>query len=197
MKKVMIAASCLVVCVGIGLALSSSTCDKKSFERQKNESVLLKKNFIVQPDSTVVNLLGKDCCNALFSAKKATLYKMNPAVRPTDQDQTIGGVKVENKMECLQKHEIYLFQFLLADSMSFSDMPLVPTTPFAPTAAIEFSGKGGTVSLLFSMTSQEIGIVENGQIVKVERYTNARIITRFFALKLDEQFYYNILKQLS
>ena len=197
MKKVMITVGGMALILCTAIILSASTCNERTHERKTEGSIFQRKSYTVQPDSTVIQLMGKEAGNALFTASKATLYRTNPAVRPTDQDETIGGVRVEGKVCNLSKPDIYMILYLLSDSLSFSDTPLIPTTPFAPTAAIEFNGKGGCVSLLFSMTSQEVGVVWKGRTVKVVRYTNARLITRYFAQHLNEQFYYNILKQLS
>lgn len=152
--------------------------------------------MIVVPDTTVVGIIGEEAANVLFTAKKATLYTMLPTVRPKDQDRTIGGVLVDKSIRKLNRNEQYLFQYLLADSLSYTDIPMVPTTRFLPTAAIEFESKYGTCQLLFSLTSQEVGVVVNGRQTVVKRYRNARLITRFFASQIDDKFYQDILKSL-
>lgn len=197
MRKILHTAGCLALCIGLALSLSATTCDTATSQDPGKELSAKKKfKFAVQPDTTVCRLLGDKAANTLFTAKKATLYRLNPSVRPTDQDVTIGGVKVEEKLCGLDKQDIYLFQFLLADSLTYSNDPLVPLTPFAPTAAIEFSGKQGTCFLLFSLTSQEVGIVIDGKRVFTSRYRNARTLTRWFAIQLNDEFYNNLLKML-
>lgn len=197
MKKVLSAVGLFVLSLGLVAALSASTCVQTSDFASKDTALSAKGRckFVVDPDSLVISRMGEKASIALFASSKGTLYKINPSVRPLDNDMTIGGFKVEEKLNSISKQELYFFQFLLADSLSYSNEPIVPLTPFAPTAAIEFSGKQGTVFLLFSTTSQEVGVVVGGKRVFTSRYCYARLITRWFAGQLNDDFYKELLNQ--
>ncbi len=194
-KKTMIhlKTACVVMMCCITTVMSASTCSATPAKGSKKPE---KKEIIAVPDSVVVSMIGEDAAAVIFTAKKATLFIMRPTVKPKDQDKTIGGVLVGKQVRKLNRSEQYLFQFMLADSLSYTDVPIVPTTPYLPTVAIEFESKYGICQLLFSLTSQEVGIVVNGQEVTVLRYRNARLITRFFAENINEKFYNDILKLL-
>ncbi len=193
MKKTLLLFCVVVLCVGGCMSLSASRC-AKSTEVSKSEDVGFANHKGFEPDSIVIQKLGAEASSVLFSATKATLYRVNSTVRPSDKDVTIGGVKVEGKVKPLSKKDVYLLQFMLSDSLSYSDSPIIPTTPFAPTLAIEFKGKGGVVSLLFSLTSQEVGIVWDGKRTSVCQYANPRLFARFFSNHLEEEFYQNLKK---
>lgn len=193
MKKTLLLFSVVGFCVVGCLALSASKCAQPT-EVQKNEDVGFAGLQSFAPDSIVLQKLGAEAASVLFSATKATLYRVNSTVRPSDKDVTIGGVKVEGKVKTLSKKDVYLLQFMLSDSLSYSDSPVIPTTPFAPTLAVEFKGRGGSVSLLFSLTSHEVGVVWEGKRTHVCQYANPRLVARFFGNHLDDEFYQNLKK---
>ncbi len=147
-----------------------------------------------QPDSVTVSILGEDVAAIVFGAKKATLSHLNPMDPPADGEVTIGGVKVVSNLGTLNKTDLITIQFLMADSAFYNQGAITVTSPYAPSHAISFFKGKNRTDLLFSLQSSEIGIVENGKLIKVVRYHNARQITRFFRLVSQNEFYDKIIE---
>lgn len=188
-KKGLKAISAIVTCLGvvlIGTMLSASSClaDKPVVQKQDKETL----RYICPPDSAVVNRLSDTICAVLFSAKKATLYKVNPAVQVRDNDMTIGGAPVEKCLGKMNAKDLYAMQVLLSDKNTYSDSPVVPLTPYAPTFAVELSGPNGTVCLMFSLLSQEVGIVYDGLLVATHSYKNRGLMAKFFRQHMSKEY---------
>lgn len=142
-----------------------------------------------QPDSVCVALLGKEVADIVFSAKKATLSHLNPMEAPADGDVTIGGVKVVGSLGTLNKTDLITLQFLMADSAFYNRGVVTVTAPFAPNYALSFLKGVKHVDLIFSLQSCEVGVVENGVLQRVVRYTYAREMTRLFRLVSQNNLY--------
>lgn len=150
---------------------------------------------MVSYDTIVAQRLTDTIARVLFSSNHATMYRINPAVNPKDNDKTIGGIKVEETIGEMTLMDIQKLKFLLSDSCCFNDSPVIPLTPFSPSIALEMSNDKEVVYLLFSFVSQEVGFVIDGEMKRVHRYSYARLITRLFQNGMDKE-YYNYLMEL-
>ena len=86
----------------------------------------------IVPDSVVIMKLGDSICDIVFSPRKVSLITLKPLERPNDDEETIGGFKIDKKIGSLPKNYFAIMQFLLSDSCSYYDGPFVPTTAFLP-----------------------------------------------------------------
>lgn len=193
-KRKFIPLAGVVLCFGLMLLLSSSACGdtkgNKSWPKSKK-----KKIEMVSYDTIVAQRLTDTIARVLFSSNHATMYRINPAVNPKDNDKTIGGIKVEETIGEMTLMDIQKLKFLLSDSCCFNDSPVIPLTPFSPSIALEMSNDKEVVYLLFSFVSQEVGFVIDGEMKRVHRYSYARLITRLFQNGMDKE-YYNYLMEL-
>lgn len=186
MKKWIVPLAAVALCICSVLLLSSSACS----ESPKKNGWSKGRTQTIQCDSTVVERLSKEASSVFFKANKATVYQINSMVNAKDNDKTIGGIKVEKKIGVMKTQELHMLQFLLADSACYSDSPVVPTTPYQPTIAVEVPSENGSVCFLFSFTSQELGVVVNGEARgNYIRYSYARLITRVFEQYIDKEYY--------
>lgn len=148
-----------------------------------------------QPDSISIAMLGEDVATIVFGAKKATLSYLNPMEPPIDGEVTIGGVKVVEQLGTLNKCDLTVIQFMMADSAFYNRGPISATCPYAPNYALTFTKGKQRVDLVFSLQSCEVGVVYNGKLMKVNRYFNARTITRFFRFASQNDFYDKVIEQ--
>ena len=142
-----------------------------------------------QPDSVAVSIFGEDVAAIVFGAKKATLSHLNPMEPPADGEATIGGVKVSSTLGTLNKTDLITLQFLMADSAFYNNGVVTVTAPFAPNYALSFLKGKQRVDLIFSLQSCEVGVVVNGILQRVIRYTHAREITRYFRIVSQNNLY--------
>lgn len=184
----------VVLCLCAMLLFTSTACGNTRPDTESGWPKPKKKEPISY-DAAVAKRLTDTVATLIFNAHKATVYRINPTVKPKDDDKTIGGIKIEEKIGSMEELELEMLQFLLADSCSYSDSPVIPITPFSPSIALEMSSKQGTVHLLFSFASQEVGIVIDGEVQQEHRYAYARLITRLFENYMDKE-YYKYLKEL-
>lgn len=194
MKKILVPISRIVLCLCTAFLITTTACGNTRSETESGWPKP-KKKLAINYDAAVANRLSDTVATLIFSANKATVYRINPKVAPKDKDKTIGGIKIEDKIGTFGERELQTLQFLLADSCCYSDSPVVPITPFSPSIALEMSSKQGTIYLLFSFASQEVGVVTDGELKKEHQYSYARLITRLFENYIDKE-YYNYLKQL-
>ena len=148
-----------------------------------------------QPDSISIAILGEEVAMIVFNAKKATLSHLNPMEPPIDGEVTIGGVQVVKQLGTLNKCDLNVIQFLMADSVFYNRGPISATSPYAPNYALTFTKGKQRVDLVFSLQSCEVGVVLNGKLTKVNRYYNSREITRFFRLLSQNEFYDKVIEQ--
>lgn len=174
----------------IAVVLTSATC--KSFDpgarKEKQKPVKVTRSAI-QPDSAVVERLGDTVCSLMFNPRAANLYLVNPLERPADHNFTIGGYKVEQHVATLQPDYLSTLLFLMADSASYNDSPMIPAVAFMPEVALEIPGKDETLSVIFSFISQQMAIVRNGAVQKTIRYNNTRLFLLFFNNILHNDLY--------
>lgn len=188
MKRIFIPMSKVVLCLCTALLITSTACGNTRLDTETGWPKP-KKKLVVNYDAAVAQRLTDTVATLLFSANKATVYRINPKVNPKDKDKTIGGIRIEEKIGTMEARELQTIQFLLADSCCYSDTPVIPITPFSPSIALEMSSKQGSVCLLFSFASQEVGVVIDGEVQKEHRYSYARLITRLFENYLDKEYY--------
>ena len=147
-----------------------------------------------QADSVTVSILGEDVASVVFGAKKATLSHLNPMEPPADGDATIGGVKVVKELGTLNKTDLNVVLFMMADSAFYNNGAVTVTSPYAPNYALSFAKGKQRVDLVFSLASFEVGVVVNGKLTRVVHYNNARQITRFFRIVSQNDFYDRIIE---
>lgn len=144
----------------------------------------------IVPDRMATAQLGERACAHVFTPASANLYKISAAERPKRGEASIAGYKVEAQLGEVAADYLSPLQFLLSDSLSYNDSPLVPAVPFMPNVAIGFAtSRRDTVYLLFSFASEQIGIVEDGRMVKILRYRNPRLIMLYFQRMLGVEHY--------
>ena len=119
---------------------------------------------------------------------------LNPMEPPADGDATIGGVKVVKVLGTLNKTDLNVVQFMMADSAFYNNGFVTVTSPYVPNYALSFVKGKQRVDLVFSLASFEVGIVVNGKLIKVMHYNNARQITRFFRIVSQNVFYDKIIE---
>lgn len=183
-KKTSVILTCMAVLL-LGLVLSSSYKDTNPVVQNKTKKTI---RYICPPDSAVVSRLSDTVCAVLFSATKATVYKINPSVRPRDNDNTIGGIVVEKCLGKMNAKDLYALQVILSDKSTYSDSPVIPLTPYAPTFALEISSPNGTLYLMFSLLSQEVGIVYDGLLVATHTYKNRGLMAKFFRQHMSKEY---------
>lgn len=184
--------SCLALLfLAPALSASSSFDGKPAAQKQSKKTI----RYECPPDSAVVARLNDTVSLLLFSAKRATVYQLNPSVHIKDDDKTIGGVVVEKNLGRMSDKSLFTLQMVLSDKNSYSDTPVIPLTPFAPTIAVELSGRQGSLCLLFSFLSQEVGIVRDGLLVATHRYKGKGLMAKIFRQYIPQD-YMNYLTNL-
>jgi hypothetical protein len=167
-----------------------STSEKTTTDPPKDKKPVVSfAHLNPQPDSTTVSILDADVAAIVFGAKKATLSHLNPMEPPADGEATIGGVKVIKTLGTLNKTDLIMIQFLMADSAFYNNGSVTVTSPYAPNYAISFAKGKQKIDLVFSLVSFEMGIVVDGKLTKVVHYNNARQVTRFFRLVSQNEFF--------
>ena len=146
----------------------------------------------IQPDKKVKEILGDTITNIIFSPRTVTVYELDAMSTPSDNDRTIGGVKVSKEIGKLDKSYYSIMQFLLADSCTYAGERIVPAVPNKPVMALEFAQKKEIVGVIFSFLSREITFVYNGKEIMRKQISNNRNMLLFFnniTEKKDIQFY--------
>ena len=155
------------------------------------------KNGLVEtticPDEKVKEMMGDSIADVVFSPKVTVVaYKMAPSETPSDNDRTIGGVKVAKEIGRIGKAYFPVMQFLLSDSAAYKGEIIVPARPFVALTALEFKQKKESVFLLFSFGSREISAVKNGKEVWHRHIGDIRKFLLFFyniTKDIDLEFY--------
>lgn len=173
----------LALLLTLVLSASAYLDEKPTVQKQSHKSV-----YVCPPDSAVVSRIGDTVCTILFSAKKATLYKINVSSKARDNDKTIGGVVVENCLGKMSTNDLYALQMIMSDKNSYSDSPIVPLTPYAPSYAVELMGPNGTIYLMFSLLSQEVGVVYDGLLIATHQYKGRGLMAKPFRKYISEEY---------
>ena len=172
--------------------LTSINCTMQA--NDNNPKPKSKKSVTIYPDVFVKKIYGDTISEVIFSPKEVKLYRLIPNVKPSDNDVTIGGYKVENDMGKISRDYYPILQFLLADSCNYSDDVLIPAMPFSPTYAVEFKTKNEKVCLAFSFDSREIAIIHNGVKIKYQQINIPRKLMLFVKGLDDNNFLRDQLK---
>lgn len=147
--------------------------------KKDNPETKILANFI-EPDKKVKELLGDSITDLIFSPKDVVLYKLGSTTKPSDNDKTIGGVKVEKIIGKIDRNYYSIMQFLLSDSATYTGEKLVPAVPFKACMALEFQNKKEKVTLLYSFVSREMAIVKYGREVSHYHVGDIRKFILFF-----------------
>lgn len=203
MKRVFLKKQRNVVVVLATIATAAMMCafsmagkDEPKVPPKDKKPVVAFAHLNPQPDSVTVSILGEDVAAIVFGAKKATLSHLNPMEPPADGEATIGGVKVSSTLGTLNKLDLNTILFLMTDSAFYYKGSVMVTSPYAPNYALSFVRGKQKVDLVFSLVSFQMGIVENGKLIKVVHYNNARQVTRFFRLVSQNDFYDSLIENL-
>lgn len=163
----------------IALSVCCAACTQAA--NQKGEPFSgTSRNTVIVPDEKVLSLMGDSIANIVFSPKNVVAYKMAPTESPTDNDQTIGGVKIGKQVGIVGKNYYPVMQFMLADSMTYSGEAIIPAVPFKAMYALEFKQKKESVSFLFSFVSREISAIKNGKEIWHYHVGSIRQMVLFF-----------------
>lgn len=165
--------------------LTSAMSDKTP--QEKNNLYLKQKAVCCDP--AVAKILGDTVAKIIFESQKAIVYRLDPVNSPKDGENTIGGVKIVCKDRVLSRSELESLKLMLADSSAFTVSVDVPLCTFSPLIGVEFRGKYGSVSLLFSLLSHEIGVVNGGELKGKHQFGYTRLATRLLAKSLDKEYY--------
>ena len=136
---------------------------------------------IISPDEKVKEIMGDSIADVVFSPKVTVVaYKMSPSETPSDNDRTIGGVKVAKEIGKIDKTYFPIMQFFLSDSLAYNGEVIVPAVPYKATMALEFKLKKESVFLLYSFGSREVSAVKNGKEVWHRHISDIRKYELFF-----------------
>lgn len=156
-----------------------TSCSQAANKQESVKNVRVKTEIF--PDEKVREFMGDSIADVIFSPKVTVVaYKMSPSEIPSDNDQTIGGVKVANEIGKIDRMYIPIMQFLLSDSTFYNGEVLVPAVPFKATMALEFKLKKESVFLLYSFGSREISAVKNGREIWHRHIADIRKYILFF-----------------
>lgn len=156
-----------------------SSCSRAASKQGSAKNGLVETTIC--PDEKVKEIMGDSIADVVFSPKVTVVaYKMSPSETPSDNDRTIGGVKVAKELGKINKTYFPIIQFLLSDSTSFSGEAFVPARPFAARMALEFKVKKESVFFQFSFGSGEIAAIKNGKEVWHHHIADVRKFVLFF-----------------
>lgn len=158
--------------------LLSTACTKATTKQNQHSKKL--DYTMIQPDKNVKEILGDSITRVVFSPRTVNVYELDALSSPSDNDRTIGGVKVSKEIGKLDKSYYSIMQFLLADSCTYAGEKIVPAVPNKPVIALEFTQKKETVSVIFSFLSREITFVYNGKEIMHKHISNNRNMLLFF-----------------
>jgi len=156
-----------------------SSCSRAASKQSGTKNGLVE--TIICPDEKVKEIMGDSIADVVFSPKVTVVaYKLSPSETPSDNDRTIGGVKVAKEIGKIDKRFFPIMQFLLSDSAAYNGETIVPAVPFRATMALEFKLKKESVFLLYSFGSREISAVRNGKEVWHRHISDIRKYELFF-----------------
>lgn len=142
---------------------------------------------IVKADRDLEDLLGDSICSIAFSpSSKMRCYRVSTE-KSRDNEKTIGGYKVTKDCGAINKNDGRILQFLLSDARSYMTGLDLPSVPFLPEVAVEFTLKKQKVDFVISFAGGQYTIVYNGNSVKTVKYTNERVIMLFFQRLLNDK----------
>lgn len=166
--------------------LSACAQPKKASQRATTQSVLT-------TDSALAKVMGDSICEVVFNATTAKCFGLSTD-KAGDNDKRIGGYKVTKEYGKVSKENLRIIQYLLSDSKNYMTGINMPTVPFLPEVALEFTAKKNTIDLVFSFAGGEMAIVYNGNVKKTVKYTNERTIMLFFQRMLNNKAWAEILE---
>lgn len=159
--------------------IAFTSCTKAANKQGGSQGNLVES--AIAPDEKVKEIMGDSIAAIVFNPRATMIaYRMAPTETPTDNDRTIGGVKVGKVIGRISKAYLPVMQFLLSDSASYNGEELVPAIPFKGTIALEFKLRKESVFLLYSFVSREISTVKNGKEVWHRHISDMRKYTLFF-----------------
>lgn len=134
---------------------------------------------LVNPDDSVCLLLGDSVCKVLFQPVQVEMFALD-VTTPFENEKVIAGYVIKRKMGTVNKDYYTSLLFLLSDISSYNQSNLVKATPFLPHFALQFKLKKDNLIALFSLNSQDVKFVFNGNDVGIYRYNYSQLFTLFF-----------------
>lgn len=112
--------------------------------------------------------------SVLNTSKKVTVYRLNPAAKPTPEDNLIANFVVADKGKALNNKQIEVLKFLINSPLSYNSKTGINKKYFVPYFAFEFSNSKETLYLLVDISADEWAIADKTKVLK-HRYTNSRL----------------------
>lgn len=160
------------------LGVVNQSCS--AYPANKETSTKKKMNSeLVVPGDSVKNILGEEVCSVIFAPTKVKVFRL-ASDKPSDNDKTIGGYKVEKDMGVIDKTYFPILLFIMADNGEYLKGSVYPAAPFIPEVAVEFTKKKEVVSVVFSFSGGQLQIVTEGKARKPIKYYNEKQIMQFF-----------------
>lgn len=180
----------LLVLVMVG---TMTACSESSVAQKSNGS-LGSKNSVVA-DSAVINLLGEEMCQALFSPSKVTCYQMAPTFGGEGNDMEYFLKAERTKIGKLETYHQVPLQLFLADIANYNlDTSEEPKCFFAPYLAFEFAGNNKKqVTVYVSFNCEKWAFEQDGKVV-FYKYSCQPSLVRFCNYLLPEDKYLGALK---
>lgn len=135
----------------------------------------------IQPDSTVLAMLGQTVSDVLFNPNRVTCYilKGKSEVEPGDYQVEPHWVR-DSLVGRLSPQMIGVLQFVLfANSENYKDDTLLIKAPYFPFVEFEFQKKKNVVHVLISTSDHTWTIVYNGERQINFNYHDCGLIERF------------------
>lgn len=181
----------VLIAVVILLGVANQSCSAYPPSKATSSSKKLNSEIIVPGDS-VKDILGEETCSVIFAPTKVKVFRL-ASEKPSDNDKTIGGYKVEKDMGAIDKTYFPILLFLMADNNEYLKGSVYPAAPFIPEVAVEFTKKKEVVSIVFSFSGGQLQIVKDGKAQKPIKYYNEKQIMQFFQNIFNDKGWQSIL----
>lgn len=142
------------------------------------------------PDSVVINRLGQDLSETIFSPDCVKCYGVSYNDTLTnDSNRIFSGYIRSTDAKVLDNGRIALIQFLLpADSVNYSNDTNRVQSPYIPVMEFAFSKKGKpSASILISPSDHTWQIIQDGKLVFSYNYHNSETANRLYRLLKREE----------
>ena len=180
----------LLVLVMVG---TMTACSESSVAQKSNGSFGGKNSVVA--DSAVINLLGDEMCQVLFSPSKVTCYQMAPTFGGEGSDKDYFLKAERTKIGKLETYHQVPLQLFLADISNYNlDTSEEPKCFFAPYLAFEFTGANKkVVTVYISFNCEKWAFEQDGKVVAY-KYSCQPSLVRFCNYLLPEDKYLGALK---
>lgn len=112
--------------------------------------------------------------SVLNTSKNVNVFRLNPGVKPTPDDNSIANFVVIDKGKALNNKQVEVLKFLVSSPLSYKAKYGINKKYFVPYFAFEFSNSKETLYLLVDISADEWAIADKTKVLK-HRYTNSRL----------------------